>query len=528
MKHLVPNFIQTQYQNGRTTGAFQAYTMFIDLSGFTPLTETLMRQGNEGAEQLSRSLNNIFSPMVHLVYQRKGFIPYFAGDAFTAIFPLDQPDFDEQTLIETARQLRDMFTIEGLKKTRFGFFQIGIKIGLSKGEVQWGIIGDQYKSFYFRGDAIDNCAKSEHMASGQEIILEQHLVKGLAEAELPQMEPLEDGYYRLLENEPLSSEPNNTVVNLAPLEREVAKLFLPLSVLDYSEEGEFRNLVSIFISFRNVKDREQFNTFSTIVLNQINNFSGYFKEVDFGDKGGVMVGFFGAPVSFENNMDRALEFIYSVQQEIIPLQQQGHLQIRAGITVGLAFTGIVGGEERCQYAAVGNRVNLAARLMIHSKWGEVLVDEDIRKCRSFHFEHTGDIRYKGIEGNIPTYRLSGRKEDNEVVYSGQMFGRKEELASLIQYAEPIFEDRFSGLVYVYGEAGIGKSRLSYELRQELRKKGNVQWYSCPADQILRKPFNPFIYFLRNHFGQSPENTTLINHQNFENKWQWLMNDLENA
>ena len=84
MKNFLPQFIQKQYQTGTWRGRFEAYTMFIDLSGFTAMTEALMREGNEGAEKLSRILNSIFNPLVHLVYHRGGFIPYFAGDAFTA------------------------------------------------------------------------------------------------------------------------------------------------------------------------------------------------------------------------------------------------------------------------------------------------------------------------------------------------------------------------------------------------------------------------------------------------------------
>ena len=83
--------------------------MFVDLSGFTPLTETLMRQGNEGAEQLSISLNGIFEPMVRLVYSQKGFIPYFAGDAFTAIFPIEDTEVTAASLINAAEQLRYLF-----------------------------------------------------------------------------------------------------------------------------------------------------------------------------------------------------------------------------------------------------------------------------------------------------------------------------------------------------------------------------------------------------------------------------------
>ncbi len=65
--------------------------MFVDLSGFTRLTEKLMQKGPEGAEELSYILNHIFQPTVKLVYGQGGFIPYFAGDSFTAIFPGGDP-----------------------------------------------------------------------------------------------------------------------------------------------------------------------------------------------------------------------------------------------------------------------------------------------------------------------------------------------------------------------------------------------------------------------------------------------------
>ncbi len=524
MKNLIPHYIQQKYLAGEHHGLFKAYTMFIDMSGFTPLTETLMKQGTAGAEQLSVTLNNIFAPMVKLVYQRKGFIPYFAGDAFTAVFLAGDSEMEPHELIETAHLLLDLFSGQGLKKTQFGDFHIGIKIGLSFGEVEWGIVGTEHKTFYFRGDAIDDCAESEHRAKGQEIIFDKHLMALFGE-ETPDFEPLQIGFYRLAENNKTLDRPT-TVVDLPPLKESALKEFLPLNILRVADGGEFRTVISVFISFTGVDNHSLFDQFITIVLEQINNFSGYFKEVDFGDKGGVALGFFGAPVSFENNIERALEFIMAIHEELIPLQKRSGLKFRAGITSGLAYTGIVGGPERCQYAAVGNLVNLAARLMINAAWGEVLVDSEIRKWRTFKFSHKGDIHYKGIEGSIPTYKLLGRNIIDRVVYSGQLIGRSKELETLIEFASPILFGEFAGIKYVYGEAGIGKSRLSYELRQRLKEKTTVNWYTCQADQILKKPFNPFVYFLKNYFDQSPENTPIDNFNNFERRFDWLLKDSE--
>lgn len=144
MKHLVPAFILRQFHDDRLQGTLQAGTMFVDLSGFTPLTESLMKDGNEGAEKLSDILNNIFGPMVELVHQQGGFIPYFAGDAFTAIFP-EKDEENVIRLLHAACDIRNLFIKNNFKLDDFKF---GIKIGLSYGPVEWGIIGKEQKSYY--------------------------------------------------------------------------------------------------------------------------------------------------------------------------------------------------------------------------------------------------------------------------------------------------------------------------------------------------------------------------------------------
>jgi hypothetical protein len=53
----------------------------------------------------------------------------------------------------------------------------------------------------------------------------------------------------------------------------------------------------------------------------------------------------------------------------------------------------------------------------------------------------------------------------------------------------------------------------------------LSWFNCQSDQILRKPFNPFIYFLKNYFEQSPENSTERNLEQFEANFLELMYDL---
>ena len=506
-------------------GFLSAYTMFIDLSGFTPLTETLMKQGTVGAEQLSYSLNNIFAPMVAKAYKNNGFIPYFAGDAFTAIFPEATSNLDAESFLSTAFKIKKLFDNEGLKKTSFGDFHIGIKIGLSFGQVEWGLVGDDIKSFYFKGPGIETCVESEKHAKEQDVIIDQKLLDKFT-SDLPQLEYIADKYYRVTQQNDFTKREPPKTISYPKLRNDILERFLPQSVINLNEEGEFRNVVSVFLSFTGVKDHEQVNQFATVVLNEFSRFSGYFKEVDFGDKGGVMVGFFGAPVSFENNIERALEFVIAIEDECAALLENTGLKYRIGITSGLAFTGTIGGKERSQYAAVGNHVNLAARLMIYADWGEVLVDEDIQRSQTFTFTHKGDIQYKGIEGDIPTYKFVGKSNNDRIEFTGKLIGREEELMLVENFAKPIYRNEFAGIAYLYGEAGIGKSRLSYEIRKRSKSDGVINWFTCQADEILKKPFNPFVYFLRSYFNQSPEKTNKENLDAFSQKFRWLLDDCE--
>jgi len=87
MHHYIPRFIQEKFKSNKFDGEFTAITLLMDISGFTPMTESLMQHGKEGVEVLSQTLNDIFNPIIQSIYDRGGFITGFSGDAVTAVFP---------------------------------------------------------------------------------------------------------------------------------------------------------------------------------------------------------------------------------------------------------------------------------------------------------------------------------------------------------------------------------------------------------------------------------------------------------
>lgn len=526
MRPLLPHFIQEQYEAKQYNGQFTAVTLFVDVSGFTSLTQTLMEKGGEeGAEILSTTLNHFFAPMVNLVYQAGGFISTFAGDAFTAIFP--EPAH-VLAILTCVVDIQQFFQVHGYQVTPFGTFQLNVKIGLAIGQVDYGIIGKEEitgnnsKHYFFRGEAINACAYAEHHANKGDIILDALLQK-LIPPHILTVQVVEEGYCRLIELHKTARIASNQAV---PIKENIARKFLPKSIVNFPYQGEFRRVVSIFISFKGVENLTELDCFVSIVLKYIGQYDGNLNAIDFGDKGGVLVCFFGAPITHENDISRALSFMLDIKEKVKAFSLLKKLKIRAGITVGQAYAGILGGEERCHYTSLGTVVNLAARFMAKAHWHQLLTSQAISsEGRKFSFLKKGEFRYKGISYLVPTYAFLKRKSQRlQPAFNNDMVGREQELQELIQVISPIFLGEFAGISYIFGDAGIGKSRLVYEVREELGNK--VSWFFSGADPILSKPFHVFQTFLAHYFKQQKELSIAKNKVIFERRYNILVQKLK--
>ena len=84
--NLVSHFILNKFASGESGGRFPCTALFIDISGFSTVTSTLMQHGQHGAEVLAGVMRAIFEPLVLSVYEQDGFIATLAGDAFMAFF----------------------------------------------------------------------------------------------------------------------------------------------------------------------------------------------------------------------------------------------------------------------------------------------------------------------------------------------------------------------------------------------------------------------------------------------------------
>lgn len=512
--NLIPRFIEENYLCQRDRGELEGFTLFMDISGFTSLTEQLMTFGKEGAEVLSEIMSRIFTPVVTAIYQRKGFIAGFAGDALTAVLPGCS---EVEQLFGLSLEIREIFHQQNPQKTKYGEFFLSVKIGLSAGEVKWGIIGeDDHKAYYFRGKAITGCASAEKLCEQGDIIFDINLA-GYTQAGTIEYHERGEEYY-LLDNVQQTKD-KSLLPKLQPVSFEIAEKFVGKEVIQNPKRGEFRDVVSVFISFNENIDSDELTSFVREIIRQTDAYKGYFESIDFSDKGGIILVVFGIPLSFENNIERALLFSLLLRYTFTDM-------IKLGLTFGTVYCGLKGSEIRSTYGVYGDCVNLAARFAMSSAWGDIWVSEPIAKRmkNSFHFTDLGEHHFKGKTGEFNVHLLKDYLTSYERTdFQGAMIGRGQLLTEVYQFCTALNPKSYCRVITVYGETGIGKSRFIHELAQILRPQYTK--LLLQVESIHTKSFNPFVYYLKDYFQQWGGAADSVRRDKFEYGYEILTNKI---
>lgn len=251
MLNLIPKIVYDNYKENKLCNTFESATLFMDISGFTPMTERLMNLGNLGIEVLSDVLNNVFDSVIKVIYKNNGFVSGFAGDALTAVFK----DASPEQCLYTAYEIRELFKNEaGIQKTRLGEFQLYVKLGLSYGEIECGIVGnDDNKTYYFSGKAVDGCANSEHYCKRMNIVLDEAFLKNLSIQDI-ETNKISEGYYELVKLN-INEESKETKTTKIIFKNDILSKFFPKKILELSISGELKDIASVFISFDEKKNK---------------------------------------------------------------------------------------------------------------------------------------------------------------------------------------------------------------------------------------------------------------------------------
>ena len=234
--------------------------------------------------------------------------------------------------------------------------------------------------------------------------------------------------------------------------------------------------------------------------------------------GDGLLAFFGAPIAHEDDPQRAilagLAILAAIQDYGAEIKSRWGIdfEVRIGINTGLVVVGAVGSDLRMEYSALGDAINIAARMEQTAQPGSIQIAEDTYKLVAplFEVEPVEDLKVKGHEEML-AYRVLGQKDSAGSLrgmaglYS-PMVGRQREL-DILESALKAMKEGVGGWVAVIGEAGLGKSRLIEEFRQRSawNEDSNISWmlgkvfsYDAPT------PFALFSNLFYNFF--QPSNT----------------------
>jgi len=223
---------------------------------------------------------------------------------------------------------------------------------------------------------------------------------------------------------------------------------------------------------------------------------------------------FGAPIAHEDAARRAVHAALGILRALgdygRELDAAGGppIRMRIGLNTGPVVVGRIGDDLRMDYTAVGDTTNLAARLQQSARPGTAVVSEPTFRAVSGFFE-TVDLGQIPIKGHAPVaayevVRPRGRLSRLDVAVERgltPLVGRSRELATLLDLFGQVKAGR-GQVVFVAGEAGIGKSRLLLEVRRSLAARGeSITWLEGQCVSFGQSiPFLPVVDQLRRNFG----------------------------
>ncbi len=472
----------------RTQGA----ALFADISGFTPLTETLVLEfgPKRGAEELSVHLNQVYDALIDELHRYGGSVLTFSGDAITCWIEGD----DGRRAVACGMAMQAAMRPFSEVRTASGrAISLGVKVAIAVGPARRFIVGDPEYGLMdaLAGRTLDRMAAGEGIAERGEVVLDEPSAEALADllqvSQWREDEETGDRFAVVVGlNAPIPAAPWPALPEHVPTEEHRRAWLLPaVNERIQGGEGEFlaelRPAVALFLRFTGIRfdDDEdapqKLDTFIREAQQVVARYGGNLLQLTFGDKGSYLYAAFGAPVAHEDDPTRACSAALDLHELALRLDDIDPIQV--GITQGRMRTGAYGAAVRRTYGVLGDAANLAARLMGAARPGQTIASEISRSATgdAFTWESLGSIRVKGKGEPIPVLRLLGVKAQRamrlqEPRYRLPMVGRQAELAAIADRIDRVTRGH-GQIVGIAAEAGMGKSRLAAEVIRLAQARG---------------------------------------------------------
>ena len=255
--------------------------------------------------------------------------------------------------------------------------------------------------------------------------------------------------------------------------------------------------------------REILGAYHRCVTDTVARYAGFVAKY-MGD--GVLI-YFGYPQAHEDDAERAVRAGLAVIEAVGKLPAREDLRVRLGVATGLAVVGDLIGEGAAQErGVVGETPNLAARLQALAGPNMLVIGDATRRQIGglFDLEDLGPQQIAGFAEPQPAWRVigeSGMLSRFEALRSGAtpLVGRDEEIELLVRRWEQAKTGE-GRVVLISGEPGIGKSRLTAALSEQIGSEPHTRlsYFCSPHHQD--SALYPFIAQLERAAGLARDDT----------------------
>jgi class 3 adenylate cyclase/tetratricopeptide (TPR) repeat protein len=440
---------------------------FVDISGFTKLSERLAKQGKIGAEELAATIGTCFGDLLDLAYANGGRLLKFGGDALLLLFSgTDHEVRACRAVFDMRRRLRVVGRLTVLGQR----VNLRMSVGVHSGPFDMFLVGGSHRELIVTGPAASTTVAMEAAATAGQILLSERTAAALAPSDLGP----EVGVGRLLRRSPTGGGAQPTPTGPVPAGIDLAgciPVALVASLLGTSREPEHRRVTVAFVHFDGTDSMietrgaaatvQVLDRLVTETQQAVDSEGVSFLASDIDRDGGKLILVAGAPLASGEDEHRMLLAVRRI------MDSGGRPPLRIGVNRGPVFAGDIGPHYRRTFTVMGDTVNLAARLMAKAEPGQILASPEVlsRSRSDFEVQRVEPFFVKGkarpVEALDVGRRLGGRGA--EASANLPFVGRELELAL---WGQAVQEARrgVGSVIEIVAEPGTGKSRLLEEFR----------------------------------------------------------------
>jgi class 3 adenylate cyclase/tetratricopeptide (TPR) repeat protein len=472
---------------GERHRALNGTMAFVDISGFTAMSERLAPTGRLGAEEVTDVMSATFGRLLAVAYELGGGLLKLGGDALLLFF---DGDGHAARACAAAWGMRDSLDALGPLETSVGPVELKMHVGVHSGDFDFFLVGSRHRELIVAGPDAVVTVEMEDTAEAGEIAVSEATAAYLPATSLGDRK----GAGTLLSLPPtvaftgiagLSDTSDLDLLACIPEE-------LRAHLVAERVESEHRQAAVAFVRFGGeALDTDAVEEVVDVVQEAAAAHGVCFLESDIDAVGGRIILVAGVPTTAGGHEERLLRTVRSA------VDAGTRLPLHVGVASGNVFAGRIGPPYRQAFTILGGTAALAARLMAkadaRSIWTTPYLLERSRTI--FATQPVGALSLKGKAEPVDAVavgEVTGTRE-RKAPKKLPLVDRQRELPVLDAALVPV-RMGFGSFVELVGDAGIGKSRILEELCD--RAEGLTLVSAACEQYEATTPYHPFRKLLR--------------------------------